>query len=1116
MEVSREQSSAQATPRLSTESPPREIPSTNPASISSASAADAASSPPTWSGPQRRLPPPPGTATGAIGRPSISLAGSPALPSSLAQYLQPHTTGTIVPPTWTSAPSCPAELLFDLSTLLNGNHSKQQYQPPLVVSSLDTRSTFEKLAVWRVKRAPARADLWSCPDGVYDLFYAHSQRRYVGQVVQSRFAGAVVLFLSNRGVGSLNANERPHDYEKRLRTIGADEQRQPGQPSDVVKDVRPAFIKDKACAHEGCGTSLLFRARHHCRACGHSFCFRHSRFRTPLAGLYYPLDDPQKVCDRCFKESESHGQMLHGDLFLGQHDATHGMHGWGCLLSEVDGTASVGRWEQGQLMGDATVFYSKPFARVYEGQVVRGVPHGRGRMLFLDPHDTAIPALSPPVPGKTEQAVDEWVALLRVVAMSGKTVEAVAGLYVDKWAEGVSGGNGVALTRSCRYQGDVVRGALTGVGLVVSASGDVYSGQVQSGRKHGQGVLHAAAERLWYGGSFEQDERRGEGITHFADGSVYSGQHALGMAEGRGRMHYASRAMYEGSWSQGRRHGSGELVMGAFRCHSLRPSFLPSVYSVSVSPSPSDNDVSQPAISSVYCSWVADAPSGPCRVVYSEGLMYYGPLAASECTGEAGQTDYANGDVYRGSHVCGYRHGRGSYSYKELATTFDGSWDMGARMGSLPATVIHRKRNEVFQGLTAYLPAGRWFAGEGRLSQSVSTVPALEPAQRPSFTCFSAADVATLSRHGFGLLSRPQSGGVKRIKAEWQSDLQDGEGQWALRDGMELRGTWQPLSSNGRAVFSVLVGPATIVVPRISSLVDSRGSLHLSTPSTRQRQSHSGYSLLLPPGPARQQVRCCRSSGPLSCSQARPRPTSQLIAVSLVRLSSPAPAVRCSTASTRPSAVVLVLRAVWRESCGAGERRGAVQSVHLRTSGRLGPLAVSPRASCRRRPQLRSRCRPVERRTAAWHRSCRGLRQQSGEQQCVCRAFQLGQTTWTGPTRCRTLGRCGCTGRRVEGRSARWSGRTALLECSVQRLPAVGSHQRGRGSYPRWPLLQRAMAERSTARCGPPVIPDWFLHGRLCRRPTVGPRPHRTALLGGRCSDRLAVRGRGARRTAAR
>ncbi|KAF1315992.1 Myosin-like protein, partial [Globisporangium splendens] len=60
----------------------------------------------------------------------------------------------------------------------------------------------------------------------------------------------------------------------------------------------PRWSKDSICKECHCKFSVLTR-RHHCRCCGHSFCFEHSTRKLLLPEMGYT--ERQRVCDECFE-----------------------------------------------------------------------------------------------------------------------------------------------------------------------------------------------------------------------------------------------------------------------------------------------------------------------------------------------------------------------------------------------------------------------------------------------------------------------------------------------------------------------------------------------------------------------------------------------------------------------------------------------------------------------------------------------------------------------------------------------------------------------------------------------------------------------------------------------
>jgi len=96
----------------------------------------------------------------------------------------------------------------------------------------------------------------------------------------------------------------------------------------------------------------------------------------------------------------------------------------------------------------------------------------------------------------------------------------------------------------------------TGTGRAAYTNGDVYEGQYQDGKKHGQGV-YTSRDGSVYTGGYENDQRSGQGKQTSTDGSVFEGNFANGQRSGQGSCKYANGDVYTGEWSNGQKNGSG-------------------------------------------------------------------------------------------------------------------------------------------------------------------------------------------------------------------------------------------------------------------------------------------------------------------------------------------------------------------------------------------------------------------------------------------------------------------------------------------------------------------------------------------------------------------------------
>ena len=72
------------------------------------------------------------------------------------------------------------------------------------------------------------------------------------------------------------------------------------------------------------------------------------------------------------------------------------------------------------------------------------------------------------------------------------------------------------------YYGEWMNGMANGQGTVKYASGNVYSGALKDGKRHGQGIYEDTKGNK-YRGEWKNDLMHGEGTVKYASGNVYSG-----------------------------------------------------------------------------------------------------------------------------------------------------------------------------------------------------------------------------------------------------------------------------------------------------------------------------------------------------------------------------------------------------------------------------------------------------------------------------------------------------------------------------------------------------------------------------------------------------------------
>ena len=87
---------------------------------------------------------------------------------------------------------------------------------------------------------------------------------------------------------------------------------------------------------------------------------------------------------------------------------------------------------------------------------------------------------------------------------------------------------------------------------VTHATRDVYEGQWDDGKRHGQGK-YTYADGDAYEGQWEDNMYHGRGKFMYASGSAYEGQYKDGKRHGQGTRTYSDGTVYEGQWEDGRR-----------------------------------------------------------------------------------------------------------------------------------------------------------------------------------------------------------------------------------------------------------------------------------------------------------------------------------------------------------------------------------------------------------------------------------------------------------------------------------------------------------------------------------------------------------------------------------
>ena len=111
------------------------------------------------------------------------------------------------------------------------------------------------------------------------------------------------------------------------------------------------------------------------------------------------------------------------------------------------------------------------------------------------------------------------------------------------------------------YVGAVAAALRHGHGTFTTPDGGSYTGEWDKGKRHGEGTMKYDAHGLQvFSGSFKDDLRCGKGSMKYASGNIYDGHWAHDMRDGEGVMTWAGGAqVYEGLWKAGQPSGTGRM-----------------------------------------------------------------------------------------------------------------------------------------------------------------------------------------------------------------------------------------------------------------------------------------------------------------------------------------------------------------------------------------------------------------------------------------------------------------------------------------------------------------------------------------------------------------------------
>jgi hypothetical protein len=182
--------------------------------------------------------------------------------------------------------------------------------------------------------------------------------------------------------------------------------------------------------------------------------------------------------------------------------------------------------------------------------------------------------------------------------------------------------------------------------------GSSYDGDMEDGRRHGQGTLTYSDGGL-YEGEWRNDMRHGHGTNTWSNGQEYVGHWKCNVRHGQGTLTFPDGGRYVGEWAKGVREGQGE-------------NFWPNGCRY-------------------VGNWRRNKRHGQGTFNYADGGTYTGQWSDDHREGK-GQNRWKTGERYDGEWKGNQQHGQGVW-YNTDGTGIDGTWDSGKRIMPVPGVV---------------------------------------------------------------------------------------------------------------------------------------------------------------------------------------------------------------------------------------------------------------------------------------------------------------------------------------------------------------------------------------------------------------------------------------------
>ena len=240
-------------------------------------------------------------------------------------------------------------------------------------------------------------------------------------------------------------------------------------------------------------------------------------------------------------------------------------------------------------------------------------------------------------------------------------------MFDGEWLDGKPHGYGKFSKDNYMIQGIFENGTLNGYGVITYSNGSIYEGEIRNNNANGYGkfVGSAGYKNLGY---WKDGVESGRSITIYKSGDCYIGEHINGEKSGYGKYIWKEGQEYIGQWKNDQREGIGKYTWsggdyeGEWKNGKKHGKGKECKYKV-------DEDFS------VWprCDYCIAHPNPAINIVTFASFIVEDNRSKLK-------------ETYEGEFVDGYRHGRGSCTYKlnilggkELKLI--GVWCMGKKTG---------------------------------------------------------------------------------------------------------------------------------------------------------------------------------------------------------------------------------------------------------------------------------------------------------------------------------------------------------------------------------------------------------------------------------------------------